>query len=589
MPVYLTPGVYYEPVDVGPPPIEPLRTDIAGFVGIAERGPLHRPVRLTSWRQFQTRFGGFIPGGYLAYAVKGFFENGGRTCYIVRVAHTHRTQKGDESVAQKARTTLQRNNTDILVVEAENEGSWGNRLSLRIQHLDTRPKSAEFTLTVLLDGQVQEIFAGLSMKPGNTRYVEDVLNGPRGTSERRDMAGRRSVFVRVVDLVREKEMLSKLPDSSITSGIGAIQLEGGLDSLRTLTVKDFLGNPEPLARDAEKWGLSAFDRVDEVAILAIPDIMIRRPPLPFKAEPLKRPPKDPCSPCPKGVPAVEPIRAQPKALMMELPPEFTREQIFEVHQALVGQCELQRDRVAILDAPSGTGARVLSLAEVREWRSKFDSERGFAALYYPWLKVPDPLRLGNQPLRAIPPSGHVAGVYARTDIEVGTHKAPANEEIFWAEDVMFEVDDAQQGMLNPNHINAIRVFPGRGIRIYGARTVSSNPDWRFINIRRLMSMIEEAVDEAMQWAVFEPNNVALRQAVSMSVSSFLRVLWRDGALAGATAEEAFFVKCDESNNPPEVIDLGRLICDVGVAPTFPAEFVIFRVGKVRDELEITEE
>lgn len=191
-------------------------------------------------------------------------------------------------------------------------------------------------------------------------------------------------------------------------------------------------------------------------------------------------------------------------------------------------------------------------------------------------------------IRSIPPSGHAAGVYAHTDLTLGVHKAPANLALEWAQDVTFPIDAARQGILNPLGINCIRSFAGRGLRIYGARTVSSNPRWRYVNVRRLLMMIEEAVRDSIQWSVFEPDNFYLRQLLGLAISGFLEALWGKGALAGATPGEAFYVKCDDSNNPPSVTALGQVIVEVGVAPSIPAEFVVFRIGRTDNTLKATE-
>jgi phage tail sheath protein FI len=199
-----------------------------------------------------------------------------------------------------------------------------------------------------------------------------------------------------------------------------------------------------------------------------------------------------------------------------------------------------------------------------------------AALYYPWIEVIDPLT--RRPI-AIPPSGHIAGVWARTDERRGVHKAPANEVILGATGLAFQVTHQEQGSLNKNGINCIRAFPGRGIRIWGARTLSSDPEWRYINVRRLFNFISESIQTGTQWSVFEPNDQFLWNALSISVSSFLKNVWRSGALFGATPDEAYYVKCDAETNPPEVIDAGQVVCEVGIAPVKPAEFVIFRLSQ----------
>jgi phage tail sheath protein FI len=265
---------------------------------------------------------------------------------------------------------------------------------------------------------------------------------------------------------------------------------------------------------------------------------------------------------------------------VEQPPLFSRSDIAAVQNALVQHCETQADRIALLDPPGPD----IDLGQIEAWRLRFDST--YAALYHPWMLVFDPLAAAR--VRAVPPSGHAAGVCARNDLSTGVHNAPANELVDWAVGVTSVIDAELQGILNPLGVNCIRPLPGRGIRVYGARTVSSDPSWRFLNVRRLLLMIEEAVEEAVQWTAFEPNDFALRQSLTVSISTFLAQLWERGAFAGASPADAFFVKCDEDNNPPEEADAGRLIVDVGVAAVRPAEFVVFRIGRTRDELEVIE-
>ncbi len=249
-----------------------------------------------------------------------------------------------------------------------------------------------------------------------------------------------------------------------------------------------------------------------------------------------------------------------------------------VQTALINHCEGQANRMAVLDAPPGMGVQ-----DIKEWRSDvamYDS--AFAALYYPWIKVANPVPTNGDDEILIPPSGHMAGLWARVDETRGVWKAPANEVIRGVLDVERSITKAEQGMLNPIGINCIRPFGTRGIRVWGARTLSSDSDWRYINVRRLFNMVEQAIMDGTQWVVFEPNDQKLWAGVKRTVSAFLRGLWRDGALFGATAEQAFFVKCDEDNNPPDSIDEGKLIVEVGIAPVKPAEFVIFRISQLKD-------
>jgi phage tail sheath protein FI len=246
-----------------------------------------------------------------------------------------------------------------------------------------------------------------------------------------------------------------------------------------------------------------------------------------------------------------------------------------VQTSLIAHCELEGNRMAILDAPPGMTAQ-----QVKEWRTDaamYDSQ--FAALYYPWIKVENPAGTNGNREVFVPPSGHIAGVWARTDESRGVWKAPANDTIRGCLDVERPVSKNEQSLLNPIGINCIRPFGTRGIRIWGARTLSSDSDWRYINVRRLFNMVETTILDGTQWAVFEPNDVALWEGVKRTLTAFLTGLWRNGALFGTSPDQAFYVKCDAETNPPESIDEGRLVVEVGIAPVKPAEFVIFRISQ----------
>jgi phage tail sheath protein FI len=182
----------------------------------------------------------------------------------------------------------------------------------------------------------------------------------------------------------------------------------------------------------------------------------------------------------------------------------------------------------------------------------------------------------------------MCGVYARVDSERGVHKAPANEIVRGALGLKYNITKGEQDILNPKGINCIRAFPNRGIRVWGARTISSDASWRYINVRRLFNMVEQSIELGTQWAVFEPNDHKLWKRITRDISAFLMRLWRQGALFGKTPEEAFYVKCDEETNPPEVIDAGQLICEIGMCPVKPAEFVIFRIGQMPSGGDVSE-
>ncbi|MDT3435990.1 choice-of-anchor D domain-containing protein [Haloarcula sp. 1CSR25-25] len=241
--------------------------------------------------------------------------------------------------------------------------------------------------------------------------------------------------------------------------------------------------------------------------------------------------------------------------------------------AIVSHCENMADRIAVLQAQQGASPGDLPpQTAVSE----------YAAIYYPHIEIVDP-ETGVRKL--VPPGGHMAGVYARSDAENGVHKAPANETVRGAVDLEFPITKADQARLNPKGVNAIRSFPGRGIRVWGARTTSANPQWKYVNVRRLFLYIEESIDEGTQWAVFESNTERLWARVRQSVRNFLTTVWRDGGLAGTTPEEAFYVKADRTTMTQTDIDNGKLIVEIGVAPVKPAEFVIFRITQWTDGVE----
>jgi phage tail sheath protein FI len=288
----------------------------------------------------------------------------------------------------------------------------------------------------------------------------------------------------------------------------------------------------------ERTGLGGLEAVDQVTMVCAPDVMAA-----YQAGTLDR----------DGVKAVQ--------------------------LGIIAHCERMGDRVAILDPMPDMNAQ-----EAYNWRvndAGYDSK--YAALYYPWIQVANPIPGAASTTQFVPPSGHMAGVWARSDNERGVHKAPANEVIRGVLGVPINLTNSEQGVLNPVGVNCIRAFPGRGIRIWGARTLSSDPSWRYLNVRRLFNYVEKSIFGGTQWVVFEPNDMSLWERVKRDVDSFLTRVWMDGALFGGSASEAFFVKCDAENNPPATRDVGQLIVDIGIAPVKPAEFVIFRIGQYQAE------
>lgn len=652
---YATPGVYYERADSDNAGVSPLRTDIAGFVGMAARGPLHTPLPVQSWRQFQAYFGDCIGGGYLAYAIRAFFENGGRRAWIVRIASPAADSAGLDLLDTSAGIAWQ--------IQAISPGVWGNdlRVALRATHrlqttMDPLHSTPEYAQVTRVAGFVRGTHVRIPIKPGVVTYrmvaavdsansrlywidpdprhrsdIQQPLTGldPNSTPLLESVEYTVLVFdgARFLNSYEGLSLLPdhprygprvlaplpapppnprdwKLPDAPppicIAEQRSALQIDalapladanagvfliGGIDGLSQLTVRDFIGEAidvadDDAARSNKTRGLAALANIPEVALLAIPDIHIQ------PEEPPVHQPLPPCvpNPCLSQPPAADAVTP---SITPDLPPRFNDAQVYQVQAAMVDQCETLRDRFALLDPPYDCVQDPrLGVAAVRAWRKRFDSP--FAALHFPWVRVVDPLFLPGVRPRDIPPSGHVVGYCAATDIAVGVHKAPANGELAWLQDLTLAIDATTHGLLNDEQIDALRALPGRGLRIYGARTLSSDPDWRYINVRRLLSMIAKTLKQALQWAVFEPNNIATRSKLHLTVTSFLLTLWHRGALAGKTPRAAFYVICNEDNNPAAVRDNGQLIIEVGIAPAIPFEFVVLRVGRVDNEFDVTD-
>jgi uncharacterized protein len=334
----------------------------------------------------------------------------------------------------------------------------------------------------------------------------------------------------VVTVVNAQSTLIRIEETGKGSiekvGKATVNLGGGsVAAPSALRPDDYVGDP------SDRTGFGGLETIDSVTMVAVPDLM---------------------SAYQQGVIDLEGVQS--------------------VQLAMIAHCELMGDRMAILDPPPN-----LNPQQIREWRvDKAGYDSKYAALYWPWLKVADPESGQN---KFVPPSGHVAGVWARTDSTRGVHKAPANEVVRGAVTLESACTRSEQELLNPEGINVVKAFPGRGIRVWGARTLSSDPEWRYLNVRRLFNYLEKSILNGTDWAVFEPNDWMLWSALRRNISSFLSLSWRAGALFGLTPDQAFYVKCDEEINPQEAIDAGQVTCLIGVAPVKPAEFVIFRLSQ----------
>ncbi|GHC39380.1 phage tail sheath family protein [Streptomyces cinnamoneus] len=273
------------------------------------------------------------------------------------------------------------------------------------------------------------------------------------------------------------------------------------------------------------------------------------------------------------------LETVPDVHMVAVPDLWTKSQdatsVRPVIESVVGHCAKMRNRLAIVEPPPGKKpSEAIAFAEALA--SPDTDDAAFTAVYYPWLTVPGL----DGTTRTVPPCGHLAGVWARTDAERGVFKAPANQNLRGVLSVPTVLTDAQNGDLNATGVNCLRVFPDRGLLVWGARTRSSTRDWRYVNVRRLVSFLSDSIRQSSTWAVFEPNDERLWAALRHSVASFLTDQWRQGALVGRTPDEAFYVICDGTNNKPETMDEGKVICDIGVAPVRPAEFVHFTITQI---------
>lgn len=514
MPEYLAPGVYIEEFEIGARPIEGVSTSTAGFLGETERGQT-TPRLVTSWFEYLRRFGGFFaPNKYLPFAVKGFFDNGGQRCFIGRIVRATATDDADNG--QKASEEL----NSTLRVEAIGEGAWGNRVGIIVEEgADNTTETPLFRLRIYYWKKLPDNFTFI-----DPDHEDNLRKTPRPSDS--ELFDNISIdedspdyFETKVNGISNFIKLSKQGNDDLQLPAPAPikpLIDGSDGETGDIDVFDYVRSNTD--KPGQRKGLTAFKEIDEISIVYSP----------------------------------------------------FENKISGLRGEIITHCELLKDRFAILDADIG-------LADVANIDPRTDRPTQYAAFYYPWIKIIDPL---SGQLKPVPPGGFVAGIYARTDTERGVHKAPANEVVRGAKELEFALTKQNQDILNPRGVNAIRAFPGRGIRVWGARTLSANTLWKYINVRRLFIFIEESIEKGTQWVVFEPNDHRLWARVTATITAFLTTQWREGRLMGTKPEEAFFVKCDRSTMTDDDIVNGRLICVIGIAPVRPAEFVIFRIAQL---------
>jgi phage tail sheath protein FI len=511
----LTPGVYVQEIPAQSKPIEGVGTSIAAFVGLTPGGPVNTPMRISNWTEFARTFGD------PANPDNGPFMEG---AYLAHSVYGFFQNGGGLCW--------------VIRIGAGGEAGEAPRPSAALPAA-TNPEIEAFRAVALpgVDGAIsleftQEATPG---SEGGEEGGEDsgtyrlVVTAGNQTETHEGLSmkkGRTHIATKVnaaSKLIRLEETGAALPEAQRAPATGSYSLVAAAQAPTGLAPKDFEGDV------AKRQGMGSLAAVDEVTMLCMPDIW-------------------------------------------NLVRNGDDAQVRDLQGKMIAHCENMGDRMAILDPPPA-----LSPQDAFDWRmtsAGYDSK--FATLYYPWIEVMDPLT--SRPMM-VPPSGHVAGVWARTDGSRGVHKAPANEVVLGANGLGMQVTHEEQGGLNQKGINCIRAFPGRGIRIWGARTLSSDPEWRYLNVRRLFNFICESIIEGTQWAVFEPNDQGLWTRLRISTENFLTRVWRDGALFGGTPTEAFYVKCDSETNPPDVIEAGQVVVEVGIAPVKPAEFVIFKISQ----------
>ena len=541
MPEYLAPGVYVEEIDRGPKPIEAAGTALPIFVGFTEKAQvtkdiggenliedvLGQPQLITSWTQFSETFGGFVEGAFLPTSVFGYFMNGGSRCYVSSVRTIPKAQalllnsKGKPQLALQAKSAgfgglRMRAKVEVPEAPTKAPAKKDDKEATPAPESSTEP--APFTLTI----ETQQTSGEWKVK----EVIRDIA-----LAEQEDEMGRKRI---AIEYRKNKPRYVVILLPAVTD-IPLEQLWPRTQEQAFTIDKNVLAPPvasEFQGSAMESNGIAGLEKLQDATMLVVPDLMT---PMPGQKE-------------------------------------LDLNTIKAVQTMMIAHCEKMGDRVAILDAPPNMRPK-----EVNDWRvdtTGYDSSS--AVLYYPWIEVSDPIT--NRPT-LIPPSGYIAGVWARSDSERGVHKAPANETIRGATGLGYYISRGEQDVLNPNAVNCLRFFAGAGIKVWGARTLSSNPSWKYINTRRFFNMVEKSIEQATQWTVFEPNDPGLWGQIVRDVSAFLTTQWRLGALFGASPAEAFFVKCDAENNTQETRDLGQLHVDVGMATVKPAEFVIFRISQ----------
>lgn len=605
MPEYLSPGVYVEEFDSAAPPLEGVSTSTAGFVGMAEKGPVKGlPQLITSMADFNRTFGSYLSrkkygeNRYLAYAVEHFFLNGGSRCYVMRVAPDD---------AENAITPA----SFKIPLKAKNPGVWGDQIKIYIEP-DSKA-STKLKKDAESKGNTYIVENSSGFYSGDIVRIDVKAEEPVPGGAAAEAPANKEPYYRIVKTSQDNEITfdDKLEIKGTVTKISTCEfklriVEGGNEEIfEQCSLNDTTPSPyyilNKLSRsklveiDNNKWeeqlaNLNPSAPAHAFALVSgkplddyINEYVNKKKTLSFQlsggkdgdnlnSPDLVDPYKGSVEEGPGNKTGIKAFEDNDEVSIIAVPGIVNE----SVQLELVAHCENMRNRFAILDIPQDSTKDDV----VMKHREKFDTT--YAAVYHPWLKVYDSKEKRNI---FIPPSGSMAGIYSRSDQTRGVHKAPANEVVRGVVDLSTQYNKGVQDILNPRGVNLIRSLPGQGIRVWGARTCTSNTLWKYVNVRRLFIYLEESIRRGTGWVVFEPNDERLWGRVQRTIDAFLTRVWRDGGLAGATPAEAFYIQIGRQTMTQDDIDNGKLICVIGVAPVKPAEFVIFRITQKTNDTQ----
>lgn len=572
----LHPGLYIEEISSGVHPVEGVSTTTTAIVGLANQGPVLTPTLVTSWTDYVAQFGSFTTGMYMARAARGFFENGGKRLYVMRVA-------GSGNATAKY-IALDRASSALatLWISAYSPGTWGNSLTVDVTD---NPKA-----TTALYSTAAKNATSIHVDSDAGISVGSVIHIVSATKEYHK--------VTAITKIGTGDYLLSL-NSAIATDPGPIAIDAVVTTQEFDVVVKLSG--EVVERYTQLCMDTELDNYVVKQITALSTYIVVADQLTASGVGLK---------CPAALSAQTlsstagsngsavvvgdwtttgdygvfasldtvtdmNILVAPDANLLYA----TSASVAAIQDTMIDYCAHRQDCFAITDIPLKSTGAVMSSAEALTYKNTtLNNGTSFGAAYWPYVKVYDTL---TATYIYIPGSGHIAGAYAATDMTRGVHKAPAGMGTILSGvfGLNVAITDAIQDTLNPQNINCLRTFPGSGIVVWGARTLSSDSEWKYINVRRAMIYIEQSLLYGMKWAIFEPNTENLWLRLRLNISAFLRTCWSGGMLVGNTPAQAYYVKCDAQNNPQSSVDQGKVFVEVGVAISKPAEFVIIRIGQ----------